>query len=137
MVRKFILTICMLSGCLLATAQQSLNIHTTSKGVVTFTFDEKPVVTFSDEILNVATDSVSVEFPFEDIEKITFEDGVTAIESIRINDGKGIVTIYDISGRLVSKYKPVEGSTTVDLTPLPSGVYVVNDGKRTYKVMKR
>jgi hypothetical protein len=78
-----------------------------------------------------------VQFPFDDVEKITFEDGVTGIESIRVKEGNGLVSIYNMSGVLVRKYKPENATTTVDLSALPAGIYVVNDGKRTYKVMKR
>lgn len=137
MVKKLLLTLCFMSACLLASAQQSLNLYTTSKGSVTFTFDEKPVVTFNADTLIVNTDNISVQFPFDDVEKITFEDGVTAIESIRVKEGNGLVSIYNMSGVLVRKYKPENATTTVDLSALPAGIYVVNDGKRTYKVMKR
>lgn len=137
MVKKIFLTICLMSGCLLATAQQCLNLHTTTQGVVTFSFEETPVVTFSEEILKASTGSISVEFPFNDIEKITFEDRPTSIQSVGIKEGNGMVSIYDISGRLIRKYKSVEGKTSVDLSSLPSGIYVINDGKRTYKIIKK
>lgn len=126
-----------MSGCLLATAQQCLNLHTTTQGVVTFSFEETPVVSFSEEILKASTGSISVEFPFNDIEKITFEDRPTSIQSVGIKEGNGMVSIYDISGRLIRKYKSVEGKTSVDLSSLPSGIYVINDGKRTYKIIKK
>lgn len=137
MVKRIIFAISLMCGCLIAMAQQSLNLHTKTQGVVTFSFEETPKVTFSGETLIVNAETTTVEFPFEEIEKITFTDGVTGIESIRVNEKNAMVTIHDISGRLVRKYKPQEESVSVDLSPLPSGIYVVNDGKRTYKVMKR
>ena len=38
---------------------------------------------------------------------------------------------------VVRKYAAREGAATVDLSALPKGTYVVKDGKRTYKIMKR
>ena len=138
MVRRILFTTCLLSCSLMAAAQQSLNIFTTTQGTVTFTFAEEPAVTFpSAETLMVKTETVTIEFPFSEVEKITFEDGLTSVESITVNEGNAPVFIYDLGGRLVRQYKPQGKAATIDLSLLPKGTYVVKDGKRAYKVMKK
>ena len=138
MVRRILFIICLLGGCLTAAAQQSLNLYTTTSGVVTFTFEQTPKVTFPEtDIIRVATDDVTVEFPFAEVEKITFEDGVTAVESIRMSNEKAQILIYDIAGRLVRRSTSQKGSATADISTLPAGTYVVRDGTRSYKITKR
>ncbi len=121
-----------------ARAQQQLNIYTTTSGVVVFTFAQDPKVTFpTGETLAVTSDSLTVEFPFSEIEKITMEDGVTRVEQLLVKDGEGDVTIYDLQGRQVLRLAARREGTRVDLSVLPAGTYVVKDGHRSYKVMKR
>jgi hypothetical protein len=121
-----------------ARAQQQLNIYTTTSGVVVFTFAQDPKVTFpTGETLAVTSDSLTVEFPFSEIEKITMEDGVTRVEQLDVKDGEGDVTIYDLQGRQVLRLAARSEGTRVDLSVLPAGTYVVKDGHRSYKVMKR
>ena len=126
---------------LTATAQQTLNIHTTTQGVVSIAFAEKPDLTFpAKEVLTVTTESMTVEFPFAEVEKITFEDGnEDGVETLSVRDGSGaIVHVYDLSGKLVRQgIAATHGSASVNLSTLRPGVYVVRDGKRTYKVTKR
>lgn len=137
MVRHILFTLALAAASLTAGAQQSLNLYTTSQGIVGFTFAEEPKVTFPQtDVIKVECERITVEFPFSEVEKITFEDGVTAVESIRISEQDAQVAIYDISGRLVRRYER-KGQTTVDLSSLPVGTYVVSDGHRSYKVMKR
>ena len=122
---------------LTAGAQQTLNIFTKTQGVVSFAFADKPEITFPcADSLSVTSATLTVEFPYAEIEKITFTDGVDAVESFVVRDGVDRVLIYDLSGKLVSQSKASRGRARVDLSPLRPGVYVVKDGKRTYKVRK-
>ena len=137
MVRNLLTAILLCLG-LSAWAQQQLNIYTTSQGVVVFTFADEPKVTFpSGETLAVTSTSLTVEFPFSEIEKITMEDGVTKVETLVVNDGAGNVTVHDLQGRLVLRLEASRKGTAIDLSTLPAGTYVVNDGRRAYKVLKR
>ena len=121
-----------------ARAQQQLNIYTTTSGVVVFTFVQEPKVIFpTGETLAVTSDSLTVEFPFSEIEKITMEDGVTRVEQLVVKDGEGDVAIYDLQGRQVLRLAARREGTRGDLSVLPAGTYVVKDGRRSYKVMKR
>jgi hypothetical protein len=54
-----------------------------------------------------------------------------------VRDGTGDVTIYDLQGRQVLRFAARREGTRVDLSVLPAGTYVVKDGRRSYKVMKR
>ena len=123
----------------MANAQSTLNIHTTTKGMVCFTFAEKPQVTFpSTEVMSIASTTVTVEFPYSEVEKITFNDeDPTAVQTLTVRDNTNEVRIYDLNGRLVRRNRSRDGAVSVDLSTLPVGVYIVKDGKRTYKVKKQ
>lgn len=128
---------CLLSGLSLH-AQQTLNIHTTTNGIVRFAFSDKPSVTFgSPEVLKVTSEALTVEFPFSEIERITLEDVPTEVQALTVCDGTGPVAIYDLSGKLLRTIPAERGTATVNLSALRPGIYVVKDGKREYKVVKR
>lgn len=138
MVRRCLLFICCLLSGMLLHAQQTLNIHTTTKGVVSFAFSEQPSVTFGKpEVLTVTSTSMTVEFPFNEIERITFDDVPSAVQALTVREETGSVLIYDLSGKLMRKVVSEQGTATVDLSTLRPGVYIVKDGKRSYKVVKR
>ena len=138
MVRKIFLTICLLCCGLAGRAQQTLNIYTTTQGVVSFVFADKPEMTFpTADMLTVTSEKMTVEFPYSEVEKITFEDAPDAVASLSVHDGAGPVLIYDLSGKLLREVKTSQGSANIDLSTLRPGVYVVKDGKRSYKVTKR
>ena len=137
MVRRLFLIACLLGSCLAAMAQQTLNIHTTSQGIVSFAFSSKPVITFpTTDVLTVTSESMTVEFPYADVEKITLDDDPTGVEALTVREQTDAVFIYDLSGKLVRQSKAKAGAATVNLSDLRPGIYVVKDGKRTYKVRK-
>jgi hypothetical protein len=135
MVKRTFLFLSCLLACLLVQAQQTLNIHTTTQGTVSFAFAEKPVVTFATpEVMTVSSELLTVEFPFNEVESITFEDTTDDVPSIVERDGIAILSIYDLNGRLIQQAAATNGAASLNLSTLKTGVYVVKDGKRTYKV---
>ena len=139
MVRRLLSLACaLLCAPLLAMAQQTLNIHTTTQGTVSFAFATKPVVTFvAPETLKVVSATMTVEFPYADIEKLTFSDTATGVESLSVSEATGVVSVYDLSGKLVLQDANADGTARLNLSSLRPGVYVVKDGRRSYKVRKQ
>lgn len=139
MVNKLIVIACLLAGSLSAAAQQTLNIFTTTKGVVSFSFSDQPQITFpSPDVLTVTSKDMTVEFPYDEVEKINFNDAdANAIASLTVRDDISQVLIYDLTGKLVRKAAATNGSASVNLSTLRPGVYVVKDGRRSYKVKKQ
>ncbi|MCR4922335.1 MAG: T9SS type A sorting domain-containing protein [Bacteroidaceae bacterium] len=135
---RHIFTALLLCLCTMAKAQQQLNLYTTTQGVLTFSFADDPKVTFpTSETLAVTSATLSVEFPFSEIEKMTLEDGVTPVEQLTASENEGGITIYDLGGRQVLQIAPRRGGTRVDFSTLPVGTYIVKDGHRSYKIMRR
>ena len=136
--KSLITGLLLLCGSVTAAAQQTLNIHTTTQGVVSFNFSEKPTMTFATkDVLTVTTESMTIDFPFADVEKLTFEDAADAVEALTVSEGGGQLLIYDLSGKLVRQGTVTDRGVNVILSPLRPGVYIVKDGKRSYKITKR
>ena len=138
MVRRLI-TLAGVLCCLLTTeAQQTLNIHTTTQGTVSFAFTSKPVVTFSEsEVLKVTSESMTVEFPYAEVVKLDFSDQTTGVETLTVREHTDGIYVYDLTGKLLRHTPAKDGSATIDLSDLRPGIYVVKDGKRSYKVRKQ
>ena len=72
-------------------------------------------------------------FPAGKTGSYTIPNTVVTIAS----EAKQTFRIYDLNGRLVHRSRSRQGAVTVDLNALSTGVYIVKDGKRTYKVKKQ
>ncbi len=134
---KSVLILCFAFIGLSASAQQTLNIHTTSQGLIRFAFTQNPRVTFPEaEVMRVTGDSLTVEFPFSEVEKITLDDVPTGVTTLTVTEQTSGILIYDLSGRLVKQVPSNNGSASLPLSTLPHGTYVIKDGRRSYKVRK-
>ena len=128
-------------------AQQTLNLHTTTHGTVSFAFATNPDVTFPEpEVIAVTTDSVTVQYPFSEVEKITLIDATINVASVTIGQPRGPIVVSDLSGRIVYRTDPDakgqdngngKAALTLSISALPPGSYIVSDGIQTFKIIKR
>ena len=136
MKKKLILVLALICAMSQAFAQSTLNVHQKSGGTISYAFSEKPVVSYSGNSLVLTTAKVNVEYPLSNLDKLTFEDGeANAIDQMSMEAPADAVThIYNISGVLVKSVEASKPISTDDLTP---GVYVITNGKTTYKIIKK
>lgn len=138
MKRTLLLTVFGLFLCAAsAWAQSSLKIHKKDGGTVTYSFSQKPVITYTSDGLHLATKSISVDYPLSKIEKFTFEDSGSDIETIRTEGAEADIQIFTIDGTLVHTIQSTEGTTSFCLENLPTGTYVIKNSNTTYKIIKR
>ena len=118
---------------------------------------DKPETMFSEGMLWLKTDKVSVSYPLTDVLRYTFEGvGTTGIVSptmrpgeIRFLQGKDAVAfdglsdgtlleVYALDGRKVSSVKALGGQRAViSLANHPNGTYIVKMGDASFKFLKR
>ena len=117
---------------------------------------DKPETTFSDGLLWLKTDKVSVSYPLTDVLRYTFEGPMTAIESpsvrpgeMRFLQGKDAMAfeglpegttleVYSLDGKKLSTVKALNGQrTVVSLANHPSGTYIVKMGDASFKFIKQ
>lgn len=124
-------------GATSAFAQNTLNVHQKSGGVVSYIFSDKPVVTYTEDGIHLVTNSVEVDYPLSNLEKFTFEDNNSPSGIICTKGGSSDVQIYSVGGTLIKTVEANEGTTTFSTSNLPAGIYVIKNGKSTYKIIKK
>ena len=122
-----------------------------------FTLSEKPVITFDSE--HVFINSSAFSTVYENVEKIYFQDNTTTSVknideqvhprfSFKFTDGHTITVIgctktdrlavYSINGAKVSAdVERTAESIVVDLTSVPSGIYIIRVNTQSFKIQKR
>lgn len=136
MKRRVILTFICLCLCFTLFAQNTINVSQKNGGVVRYSFDETPVATYVGDYMHVATSKSSIDYPLSNLEKITFSIS-THFYELSTEGVNSDIDIYSVDGVHVKKAKAVCGNSSVDISDLPKGVYVVKTGKITYKISKK
>ena len=127
-----------------------------SGGRISYPLTERPKVTHSGAVLTVSTTGTTVEYTKPEVHKFTLSDtdlgGVessvadSAGELSRFGDTVELsgfaagtsVSIYSVSGQRVISGRTLEdGTLTLDLSHLGSGIYLVTTGSITHKIIKR
>lgn len=141
---KRILSLLFLSRfCVLGWSQSVLlTIHAKSGAKVSYALSEKPVVTYQGNVLVLTTPGTTMEYPLSDLQMFTFSGSTNAVESVTMepSKGDGTVRIYNMSGVLVRTIKPSgdrSADTTFSTQDLPSGIYIIKQGRQTYKITKK
>lgn len=131
-------------------------IHQVSGSIITYAFEDKPVIRYSGEELVINTKSISVQYPLAYLRKLTLEGDwnmVTAIDEIPLPDTEFSFSdegakvrgekpgtpfyVFDLKGSKV--YQGVidaEGRASIPLHTLPQGIYVVKTQSTSFKVKR-
>ena len=119
-----------------------------------FVLADKPEVTFEGNDLVVTCVNSTTTFALPDVIRFTYLNATNAVEEItndetQVNFKDGMivvnglkanssVAVYSVDGRLVRQLKAREGGNyRLDLSELPTGVYIVKADRVTYKIVKR
>ncbi len=96
-------------------------------------FDEMPVVTYDNGVLMLKGEETELSWPLENVNKFTFGNAGTGVRDVKTADLDLLsdqLTVYDLNGRLVKK-------NVKSLSELPKGVYVIENGSVTTKVVRK
>ncbi|MDE6101264.1 MAG: T9SS type A sorting domain-containing protein [Paramuribaculum sp.] len=124
--------------------------------IVRFALNEKPTMTFGTSDLTVTTDkNTTASYERDEIKDFTFTQGTTGAIAELTGDsdytvefpapaivtitGNNIAdaTVYNAAGSVMATAASSGQSVTVDLSTLPSGVYLIEiPGLRTLKIRK-
>ena len=140
-----------------ADKQNTLIVLTKNNVMHQFVLADKPKVTFEGNQLKVTCEkaSASASFNLSDIIRFTYEGkdaagideltvdpaeismegGTLVISQMKANS---TVNVYSMDGKLVRQLKPHRSGTyRLNLSELPSGLYIVKADNTTYKITKR
>ena len=117
---------------------------------------DEPETTFSEGMLWLKTDKVSVSYPLTDVLRYTFEGVMTAIETPSVRPGEmrfsqnneamafdglpdgTVLEVYSLDGKKLSSVKAQGGQQTIiSLAKHPVGTYIVKMGDAAFKFLKR
>ena len=150
----------LLLGIILHLSAQSTYVHVTiylNDGTeAAYDMQNSSYMYFEESVKLVITESTdglsTVSYPLADIRKITCEEFVGTLENATIDVslypnpvrdvlhfrnviGQRTVNIYAIDGQKVKSFQ-ISGSQSIDISDLPSGMYLVNDSHNTFKMIK-
>lgn len=146
--RHLLIMLLIACGTSMAFADTSLVVNMKSGAKHTYVLSDKPKITFEGTELSIVAPSAQTTLSLADVEKFYFDDTATGISTpakgnstFRYVDGEltvmgaeGTVTIVDSTGRTV--YSSRGETVNFDMNTQPAGVYIVNMGKRSVKIMK-
>ena len=118
-------------------AQNTLNVHQKDGAVVKYGFSEKPTVTYTEKGIHLATTKVEVDYPFANLENFTFSEEATAIDVLTTEMTNDDVRIYNTNGVLLKTVKQSDGAASFSTSELSKGIYIIKNGKTTYKITKK
>ena len=120
-----------------------------------FKLNTRPVITFSDGKLLVASDEASAEYAQSDVTEFYFTAVSTGIDEkvtgstmtfsyvdnahVNIYGTKAnSVLLYDANGRLLQRQKVTDGKASIDVSQYAPGVYVLNlTNEHSFKIIKK
>ena len=130
-----------------------LQIWQSDGKVVNIDLNEQPVTRYADGNLIITTTSTTITYPLEKVAKYTYvsADGISNLESMRTTfsqDGETLIftglaqgteiAVYASSGQVIRKTNAgPQAKTTVSVSNLPPGVYLVKVNSFTYKITTR
>ena len=140
---------------MLADSQNTLVVKLKNGAETTFFLKDKPNVTFEGTDLKVVSNKETVTFALSDVLRFTYvkkdpsgidetvvdptevsyEDGVLIISQLKQGAS---VDIYSLDSKLVRQLKAYRSGTyRLNLSELPTGLYLVKADNITYKIMKQ
>ena len=151
----FLLLLSMTVG---AWAQNAFVIYQKDGMVTTFSFAEKPILSYSGNELVLTTTETSVQYPIYMLQKVAFdmkdidmediEDGIKGVSvyaDVRYSFREGslfisgcepgaLVSLYNLKGMKVGQYRlDAEGKATIPLQTLSKDTYIVKAGNLSFK----
>lgn len=132
----------------------SVIVNKTDGSKVEYKFSENPVATIEGDNMKMTYEGGAVLYPFAEIVNLTFEkeeSGVSNVaDSVGISfavtkerlEASGLesgttVSVYDASGQLVAGGTAgADGTVTISIASLGSGVHVVSAGRETFKFVR-
>lgn len=151
--KKYLLSLLVALGftATASAADDALNLTMKNGTVHSFILAEKPVITMGDGKLNVTTDNATATYDLYDVSQYTFGTP-TGIKGVSVagkisRTGDNIlfggveaknITVCTLDGSSVNANVSADATgTTVSLSALPAGVYIVKVGSIAIKISKK
>ena len=136
---KRLLSLILLCGAFsIGYAQKALKIYQKNGEVISYSFSEKPKIEYKDGALILTTKKTKVEYPLSSLKNMSFDDKPTSVEQVITQKSVDKIKVYDTNGKLIKTIETSDdGTSTISLDGLKTGIYIVKNGYTTYKIQKQ
>ena len=116
-----------------------LTVTQTDGTVLGFDLRRTQRLTFSGDALLIKTIDGETTAALSTLSQLDFtSDAPTAVENVRGTWTPQQITVYNVNGVVVRQFDSTDArSNPINLNGLPAGVYIVKEGTRTRKLLKR
>lgn len=154
--KRILFLLTLFSAILPMAAQNTLNVHQKDGQIISFGFEEKPVVTFTDNELVVTSTKAEARYQLATVAKFTFDVEGTAVEGIKddvrtaaisldeyvvfLTGAKPEITVRLIAsdGKVLQSYKTDRnGYVQFSIADLPEGTYIISSESLNVKILKK
>lgn len=152
--KKGLLLLMLVVSALSVMAENAIVVWQRNGAKTEFSFKQNPKTSYNGNNFVISTDDQEVSFNVLTLQKVTFIlDSDSGIKDVKVDakfrfhdnviDVSGaapgsLLRIFSIKGNLCGKFiVDNDGRISVDLGSYTSGVYIINLGKASYKVIKR
>ena len=124
---------------------------------VEFRLADNPKIVFDGQTIKLTADGINVEYTPTEFVKLTTGEvqnnasGITELtshqENIAVKDGyvclngfnsNDAVSVFSVDGKLVATYHiPTNGSISIPISTLPSGISIIRTNNQSIKIIKR
>ena len=136
-------------------SQNTLTIHQKDGQQFSFGFEDKPVITYTENDLVLKTTKTELHYPLSSLAKFTFTDVENAVAPIKDGNSAQLVldnyvvsitganpgitvSVIGTDGKSLATYKTDDnGSITFSVAELPEGTYVIKSESLTCKILKK
>ena len=136
--------------------ENAIAIHQVNGSIITYAFEDKPVISYSGEELVISTRSITVQYPLAYLRKLTLEgdwNRVDGIDQATIpgtefsfsDDGANVCGeqpgtpfyVFDTRGMMLHQgIIDANGKADIRMTNLPKGIYIIKTQSTSFKIKK-
>ncbi len=155
MKKKTLLLFLWLQLPLALAAQVNVVVVETAAGErMEYSLSSEPRIVFEDSKVTLITNTTTVDFSPEEVEKVYMAESSTNIHNVKDSDGtiriqhdqvclsgyaaNEPIMLFTIDGRqLQSHHVGADGRLTISLSQLPSGTYIIKTNHQSVKITKK
>ena len=154
--QKLFTLLCLALSAVPVFCQNILTVHQKDGNVFRYSFEEKPVVTFTDKDIVLKSTKVEVQFDMTKVAKFTFNESATPADGIKADDAQSSIVLdeYTVSisgakadmdvrfmasdGKVLQTFRTgQDGSVEFSIADYPEGTYLISSESVSVKILKK
>lgn len=154
--KKLIALFCVVLLAAPAFCQNILTVHQKDGNLFRYSFEEKPVVSFTDKDIVLKSTKIEVRFDMTKVSKFTFNENATSADAVKADDAGTDIVLdeYTVSfvgakadmdvrvlssdGKVLKTFRTgQDGSIEFSITDFTEGTYLISSESVNVKILKK